>query len=192
MSVTRILLRQDIIKRLYAPRKTLSETTAGASANTVIDDTLFFPSTELEDFMGSWIYIVEDNDPGPEIGEVSRVIYSSSGDRVVVSPPFTASTATSTDYEIHYKFHPEDINDVIDDIIRVGTRGALGALASDTSTTTLERDIVVDGALSILKRHLAVGKNQMEAEHLNEEAQFHEDRFRAGILRSGYPPLEEF
>lgn len=196
MSTTRDTLRKDIIRKLYAPRKTEFATTSGGSTTTLLDNTLAAAS-QGENYREAWIYLTEDN--GPNIGEVARVINTTlSSDTLTVAPAFTGVVATSTNYEIHYKFHPYDINDVIDDIIRVGTKSALPAFAGgteaikDADTTTLERDVIVDGALFILKRHLAVSKNTIDAAHLNEEAQFHEDRFRAGVLRLGYPPLAEF
>lgn len=193
MATNRDTIRKDIIRKLYAPRKTESATTDGGSTTTLKDNTLAGAS-KIENYIQAWIYLTEDN--GPNIGEVSRVINTTlSSDTLTVAPVFSGTVATSTNYEIHYKFHPYDINDVIDDIIRVGTKSALPAFAGatealkDADTTTFERDVLVDGALSILKRHLAVGKGQNEAVHLNEEAQFHEDRFSAGVLRLGYPPL---
>ncbi len=196
MSVTRDILRKDIIRKLYTPRITISATTSGGSTTTLVDNTLAAAS-QMEDYIAVWIYLTEDN--GPNIGEVARVVDTTlDSDTLTTAPVFSGTVATSTNYELHYKFHPYDINNIIDDIIRIGTRGALPAFAGatealkDADTTTFERDVIVDGALSILKRHLAVDKNEMEAAHLNEEAQFHEDRFRAGILRLGYPPLEGF
>ena len=196
MSTTRDTLRKDIIRRLYSPRKTEFATTSGGSTTTLVDNTLA-ANSKTEDYIAAWIYLTEDN--GPNIGEVARVVNADlSSDTLTTAPVFTGTVATSTNYELHYKFHPYDINNIIDDIIRVGTRSALPAFAGgteaikDADTTTLERDVIVDGALSMLKRRLAVDKNQTEAAHLNEEAQFHEDRFRAGILRLGYPPLAEF
>ena len=95
-------------------------------------------------------------------------------------------------------FHPADVNTLIDDIIRVGSRSSIGPYAGgtesalDDDTVTMEQDVIVDGALSILKRRLAVGKTASETANLNEEANYHEDRFRQGLIRSGYPPLITF
>lgn len=196
MSVTRDTLRKDIIRKLYTPRITTSATTSGGSTTTLIDNSLKAAS-QMEDYIATWIYLTEDN--GPNIGEVARVIdVDLSSNTLITAPVFSGTVADSTNYELHYKFHPYDINNIIDDIIRVGTRGASPAFSGgtealkDVDTTTFERDVIVDGALSILKRHLAVDRNLIDAAHLNEEAQFHEDRFRAGILRLGYPPLAEF
>jgi hypothetical protein len=196
MTVDRKTVRQDIISRLYSPMRTQSASTSGGSSTTILDSTLQSAS-RVQDMIGAWIYLREDN--GPNIGEVARVVnFVLSTDTLTVAPAFSGTVATSTDYEIHYVFHPADVNDLIDDIIRIGTRSSIGAYsggsesALDDDTVTLEQDVMVDGCLSLLKRRLAVGKNESETLNFNEEANFHEDSFREGLVRLGYPPLITF
>ena len=194
MSTTRKVLRQAIIERLYSPRRpTASATTAEDADKTILTDTLLSPAGLTEDFVGAWIYIIEaPSGTGPAIYTVVRctgVDFSGSTSTLTIDPAFTIEVETAKDYEIHYVFHPDEINDLINDIIRDGSRGALSALSVDGSTTTFERDLILDGSLYILKRRLSTRETGQEAFRLKKEAQFHEGNYRSGLIIGGYQPL---
>ena len=195
MATTRKVLRQAIIRRLYSPhRPTASATTSAGSDTTTVTDTILSPAGLTEDFIGAWIYIIEAPAvAGPAIYTIVRCTsldFSIGNSDITISPAFSDVIETAKDYEVHYVFHPDDINNLINDIIRDGSRGALSALSVDGDSTTFERDIILDGALSTLKRRLSIRKSGQEAFRLKKEAQFHEINYRAGLGLSGYQPLE--
>ncbi len=194
MATTRKAIRQDILKRLY-PSLVVTGTTTANTGQTV-EDTQHTLDVPKELFMGGWIYILEDGGFGLATGDTTRIIdvNSDSGGTYwifSVKPQVWTSIVSGIDYEIHYILHPEDINDVINDIIRFGTRSTLSSLTSDTDETVLERDVLVNGATAILKRRLAVGKGKFESAHVNEEAQYYEDKYLSGLVRQGYEPMRQ-
>lgn len=66
---TRKTIRQDIIRQLYAPRRTISASTGGGSSTTILDSTLQSAS-RVEDYIGVWIYLTEDNGPNEGFSRV--------------------------------------------------------------------------------------------------------------------------
>ena len=188
MATTRKVLRQDIIQKLYSPSyPTATEATAGGSTTT-IKDAILAPGGRVEDYVAAWIYIVEKQGSGPEIGEVSRVTdvdFSSTNSTLALGAALTAVTESGMEYEIHYKFHPGVVNDVINDVIRFAARGTLAALTADTGTTTLEQDVLVAGALAALTRSLAAH----EPSNIGRiaQAQQYEEEYLEGLVRLGYP-----
>lgn len=196
MAITRKVLRQAIIRRLYSPHRPTASTTTAAGGDTVtIKDSILSPAGMTEDFVKAWIYIIEAPAvDGPAIYTIVRctsVDFSGSTSSITIDPVFSAAIETAKDYEIHYVFHPESINDLINDLIRDGSRGALSAMSADGDTTTFERDLILDGALYILKRRLSMRETGQEAFRLKQESQFHESNYRTGLIISGYQPLEQ-
>ncbi len=190
MATTRIVLRADIIERLYSPSfPTSSESTAGGSTTTILDSVLS-PGAESEDYVGAWIYVTELQGSGPAVGSVSRVTqvdFSGSTSTLTLAPAFASATESGMEYEIHYEFHPTEVNNVINEVIRFGARGAQAALSADSSTTTLEQDVVVAGVLARLKRKLSISGPESEKMKNLEAAQQNEIEFFAGLTRAGYP-----
>ncbi len=194
MSTTRKVLRQAIIQRLYSPRRPTASTTTSEDADkTIVTDTILSPAGLTEDFVGAWIYVIEaPSGTGPAIYTIVRctaVDFSGSTSTLTISPAFSIEIEGTKDYEIHYVFHPDEINDLINDIIRDGSRDALSALSVDGDTTTFEYDLILDGALFVLKRRLSTRETGQEAFRLKKEAQFHESNYRSGLIRGGYQPL---
>lgn len=61
------------------------------------------------------IYIV-----GPAVGEVARVTtysFTGSSSQLTLAPALTGSIVSGTDYEIHFKYHPDYAEDRINDIL---------------------------------------------------------------------------
>lgn len=194
MSTTRKVLRQAIIRRLYSPhRPTASATTSGGAGTTDVIDTILAPAGMSEDFVRAWVYVIEAPAvDGPAIYTIVRctaVDFSGSNTFITIDPAFSAAIETAKDYEIHYVFHPDAINDLINDIIRDGSRSALSAMSVDGDTTIFERDLILDGALYVLKRRLALRETGQESFRLKMEARLHESNYRSGLIISGYQPL---
>jgi hypothetical protein len=196
MAVNRKTLRQQIIQSLYAPRYPTKSTTTSAGGTTAqVIDTILSPAGLTVDFVNAWIYIVEAPGTGPPIFQTRRctqVDFSGSTNTITIDPVWTVAVLeTGKDYEIHYVFYPEEINRVINDIIRDGSRGALSAIPDDddSTTTIFERDVIVDGALYILKRRLSMMETGQEAFRLKRESLFHEGNYRSGLIIGGYKPL---
>lgn len=195
MATTRKVLRQAIIRRLYSPHNpTASATTSAGADTTHLTDTILSPAGLTEDFIGAWIYVIEaPSASGPAIYTVVRctaVDFSIGNSDITFSPAFSTLIEIDKDYEVHYMFHPDDINNLINDIIRDGSRGALGSLSVDGDTTIFEQDLILDGALYTLKRRKALRETGQEAFRLKREALFHESNYRAGLTISGYQPLQ--
>lgn len=193
MATTRLILRAAIIAKLYSPRRpTSSAADSGGSTSTILDSVLA-PAAQSEDFLRAWIYVTTLQGSGPAVGSIARVTnvdFSGSTSTLTVAPVFTSATEDGMEYEIHYVFHPDDVNDAIDDVIRDGTRGALGALATDSATTVFERDVLVNGVLAMLKRRMASLVGEEDFSRVTFEADTHEQNYIDGLIRSGYPPLQ--
>lgn len=116
-STDRKTLRQKVIKRLYSPRYPIVSTSTGTAANTTtITDSGIGAGLVDNDYYRAWVYIAETTTGSPAVGEVSRVT-NQSATALTVSPAFTDEVQTGMDYELHYWFHPEVVNDVLDNIL---------------------------------------------------------------------------
>ena len=109
-STTRKTIRQKVIKKLYAPHYPIVGTTTAAAADTTsVVDSVLAPSGQVEDFNSAFVFITD----GTESGKVVRVIdtgFSGSDTYLVIAPAFSAALATAVGYEVHYVFHPDEIN----------------------------------------------------------------------------------
>ena len=120
-STTRKTIRQSVIKKLYRPRYPVASTTTSSGSSTALNDTILAAGSHTQDYIRGWVYVVETVTSGPAYGEVSRVVntdFSGSTSQLTLSPAMTATIQTGTDYEIHYWFHPDYINDRIDEILQ--------------------------------------------------------------------------
>ena len=57
---------------------------------------------------------------GPAVGEIARVTdvdFSGSNSKLTIAPALSASLVSGTDYEIHYKFYPNQIRDKANEIL---------------------------------------------------------------------------
>src|SRR3989304_5750925 len=120
-TTTRKVLRQNIIKRLYKPRHPIvSATTTTASDTTSLIDSILAPAGQTEDFRGACVLITETGATGPVLGTIVRVTntsFSGSNSALTIAPAFSAALLTGIDYELHYKYHPNYIEFLIDEIL---------------------------------------------------------------------------
>ena len=120
-TTTRKVLRQNIIKRLYKPRHPIvSATTTTASDTTSLIDSILAPAGQTEDFRGAWVLITETGATGPVLGTIVRVTntsFSGSNTALTIAPAFSAALLTGIDYELHYKYHPNYVEFLIDEIL---------------------------------------------------------------------------
>lgn len=120
-STTRKTIRQNVIKKLYRPRYPVTSTTTSAGSTTALNDTILAAGSHTQDYIRGWVYVVETVTSGPVYGEVARVVntdFSGSTSQLTLSPAATATIQTGTDYELHYWFHPDYVNDRIDEILQ--------------------------------------------------------------------------
>ena len=69
----------------------------------------------------------------------------------------------------------------------MGSRGALGDMTTDTATTVMELDVLVEGVLAQLKRRLSIDDSKInESQVLEVESLQHEEEFKQGLVRLGY------
>jgi len=130
---------------------------------------------------------------GPAIGEATRVTnvdFSGATSTLTLAPALSAATVNEMEYEIHYVFHPEDVNDSINDVIHSGSRGALDALTTDAGTTTFEAAVLLAGVLATLKRGLAA--RGIDSERYINEARQYEDEYLDGLVRLGYREARQY
>src|SRR3990167_10199848 len=120
-TVTRKALRQNIIKKFYKPRHPIvSATTTTASDTTSLIDSVLAPAGQTEDYRGAWVLIAETGATGPTIGTIARVTNTSlsgSNSALTIAPAFSAALLIGIDYEMHYKYHPNYIEFLIDEIL---------------------------------------------------------------------------
>lgn len=117
-STTRKTFRQKVLARLYRGRYPhASTTTSGGTATTLIDTALGAGAVD-NDYYRAWIYIVEATGGGAAAyGDIGRVV-SQSGNTLTLSSGFTGTgPASGCDYEVHYIFHPNLMNDVLDEVL---------------------------------------------------------------------------
>jgi len=120
-TTTRKLIRQKVIKKLYAGKYPIVGTTTGTSLDNVsIIDSMFAPSAQSEDYNSAFIYISESESGSPAVGEVARVTdidFTGTNSKLIFAPAFTDSVNSGMDYEMHYNFHPTEINDRINELL---------------------------------------------------------------------------
>lgn len=110
-------------KKLYKHRHPiLSATTAGSSVANGLTDAFLLGAQRAEDFIGAWIYTYNAPGSGVPINTLNRVVYtdfsSASAVHLRMLPAAGSGTyVTGTNYEVHYKFSPTVINDLINEIL---------------------------------------------------------------------------
>lgn len=126
-STTRKSFRQSVLKRLYRGRYPVASTTTGGGTSTTVVDSGLTAGAVDNDYLRAWIYIVETGTA--DYGDISRVTNQSSG-TLTVSPAFAGgATDSGQDYEIHYLFHPNEINDTLDEVLQAIEYGIMVPLS---------------------------------------------------------------
>lgn len=127
---------------------------------------------------------------GPVLNEITRVVntrFSNKSSVLTVTPELSCRMLAGQEFEVHYVFYPEEINKIINNINRIASRGALSAMTTDTGTTILELDVLVDGVLAQLKRRMSLEDARVqENPALALEAVQHEEAFNQGLVSLGY------
>lgn len=127
---------------------------------------------------------------GPALNEVVRVVntrFSNKSSVLTVTPEFSCRMLAGQEFEVHYIFYPGEVNNIINNINRIASRGALSAMTTDAGTTILELDVLVDGVLAQLKRRMSLEDARInENPALALEATQHDEAFNQGLVRLGY------
>lgn len=124
-TTTRATVRQKVAKKLYKHRHpVLSTTTAGSAVTTGLTDSFLLGAQRAEDFIGAWIYTYNAPGSGVPINTLNRVVYTDfssatpTGGILRMLPAAPSGTYVSgTNYEIHYKFSPTVIEDMLNEIL---------------------------------------------------------------------------
>lgn len=119
-STTRAALRQRLLRRIDFPAHPLTSATTLIGTTTALNDTILAPSAQLEDYIGAWVYIAEAVGSGPAVGEIARVTnvnFSGTNSQFTLAPALSLAIQTGTDYEIHRRFHPAVLHQVIADVL---------------------------------------------------------------------------
>lgn len=195
MSTTRQALREAIIDRLYADKEIIRSTATGGSTSTVVDTALIRGMVEATDLIGAYIWLSAGNADEEE----SQII---AFDRVTgtctMSPVYVGGAVSTDSYEIHYDIRPTKVNDAIIWAVELGSRNALTGPTADAGTTTLEKNVVVEGALSYCKKAIAgqsasrdplVPISSFRRGLLLAEAAEHEVNWLRGLERAGFIPF---
>jgi hypothetical protein len=115
-TTTRKNIRQKACKKLYAQHFPITSTTTGVGTTTALLDNVLGPAAQSEDFIRAWVYIAESG--GPAVGEISRVTnFAPANSQLTVSPAFSAAVGTGLDYELHYKFHPSQVHEKMNELL---------------------------------------------------------------------------
>lgn len=195
MATARQALREKIIDRLYRGKEKIRGTTDGAgSSSTVVDSALIQGMFEVNDYLGAYIWLSS----GSADEETSKIIaFDRTTGTFTMSPVYGASSGSSVTYEIHYDLHPERVNEAIVWAIEFGTSEALSSPTADGNSTTLEVEVVVEGALSFCKKAIArqtfardpsKPKTGEQIAALLQQAMQHEANWLQGLELLGYVP----
>ncbi len=192
---TRQAIREKIVDRLYRGHEIVRGTTTSAGdSSSVIDTALIQGMFEVTDYIGAYIWLSS----GSADEEGSKIIsFDRTAGDFTVSPVYSATVGTGVTYEIHYDLHPARVNEAIVWAIEYGSSQALSAPTADASSTTLETEVVVEGALSFCKmaiarqtgaRDPATPKSDLQTSLLLKQAKEHEANWLAGLELVGYTP----
>ena len=191
---TRQAIREAIIDRLYADKGLIRSTSTGGSTSTVIDTALISGIVEATDLIGAYIWISAGNADE----EQSKIIaYDRATGTCTMSPIYSGAVSTDS-YEIHYDLRPNKVNNAIIWAIEIGTRNSLTAPTADASSTTLETNVVVEGALAYCKKAIASQTlsrdpstpiSNFRRGMLLAEAAEHEVGWLRGLSRAGFTPF---
>ena len=197
MSTTRQALREAIIDRLYADKEIIRSTATGGSTSTVIDTSLIRGIVEATDLIGAYVWI-SGGTGAPDEEQSMIIAFDRATGTLTISPVVTAAVAVSDTYEIHYDLRANKVNEAIVWSIEVGSRNALTGPTADAGTTTLEANVVVEGALSYCKKAIAgqrlsrdpaVPISNFRRGTLLAEAAEHEINWIRGLERAGFIPF---
>ena len=195
---SRIILRQELAQRLYGSESFLTGTNTGASTSTMTDVTLISTVAGANHFVGHWLFIHEAGDAAPE-GEARMVSqYDPATGVLTVDPVFTAALASSDDYELHPKLHPDRLNEALNWALEFGSNGGYAAITDDDATTSAiyDKEILLEGALYYLKQGMAREEHLSSARRgeLTDQWQSHFANWMGGLeTLIGYklPDLQE-
>ena len=121
-TTTRATVRLKVAKKLYKHRHPISSTTTAASgvANG-LTDSLLTGAQRAEDFIGAWIYTTSATVGGLLINTLNRVVYTDFSTATAVHlrmlPAGGGNYPSGHNYEIHYKFSPKVIEDMINELL---------------------------------------------------------------------------
>jgi hypothetical protein len=120
-STTRKALRQKAIKRLYRSRYPVvsTVTTTSTLLDTVIDTALQSGALD-QDYIRAYILLSSTVASSPPWGTVSRIVNMSANTTAQCIPDFhaTLKTQATQEYELHYWFHPTQVNEVMEELIQ--------------------------------------------------------------------------
>lgn len=198
MAMTRQALRELVAERLYAGYEIVLCTATGGTNSTIVDTALIQGMFEENDYIGAYVYI-SSGGAAPEDESSKIVAFDRATGTLTVSPAWSGATVVvNTDtYEIHYDLHPERMNDGLVWAVEVGTNGALTAPVTDSTSTTFEAGVVVEGALAYCKRAIANQtrsrdpasiRTDEEKLELFRQALEHEANWLEGCRTAGFSP----
>jgi hypothetical protein len=120
-TTTRKLLRQKAIKKLYAHHFPVVSTSTSGGNTTTLVDTVLGPAAQTEDYIGAWVYVSGVSADGtPAVGTIARVTnFTPSTNTLTISPATAADgfDEAGTEYELHYKFHPSQIHEKLNELL---------------------------------------------------------------------------
>jgi len=181
-------VRQEVIKRLYTEEDIILGTASSGSTSTIVDvgstDGVHLESGILSNrnFIGAYVYVPAVADP-----KWSRVTTYDPASGTLTFSPLLGATAGTNPYEIHYKLHPERINQFIKDRARIGSRQALDTIAEATAIN-MDFNVLSEGTLADAKRAIAkrYPSGDPERVRLLAEADEHEAMWQEGLVLHGY------
>ena len=117
---TRKDYRQYVIKRFYKPRYPIVSTTTDDGTDTTLKDSILAPSAQDTNYLKAWIYVIKTVAGGATIfsvGRVTNVDFSGSNSVLTFAPAMFTTLKSTTDYELHYKYHPDYVEDLIGEVL---------------------------------------------------------------------------
>jgi len=199
MSKTRAEIRIKIVDRLYSGYEIVRSTATGGGTNYITDTALIQGMFEENDYVGAYVYI-SGGSGAPQYESNQIIAFDRAAGTLTVLYVWTgaSSVANNDTYEIHYDLHPERVNEALNWAIGVGTNEALALTADDdTGTTTLEPDVIVEGALAYCKRAIANQSSERDPAPIKteedklmflQEAIEHENNWIEGMRMCGFEP----
>lgn len=194
MATARQAIRETVIDRLYAGYGKVRGTTDGAGdTSSLIDGAALKQAIfKVNDLIGAYIWMSS----GTADEEVSKIIaFDRTLGDCTLSPVLTAATGSGSTYEIHYEISPVRVNDAIIWAVELGTNGSLTGPTADATTTTLEKEIVVQGALGYIKKAIARQTTSRDPQYFREpidkakylkDAEMHLQNWRRGLMKAGF------
>ena len=194
MATTRQAIREIIVDRLYAGKEICRGTTTSAGdTSSLIDTALIKAIFKENDLIGAYVWISSGATADEELSKI--IAYDRTLGDCTLSPVLTGASGSGSTYEIHYEISPARVNKAIVWAVEIGSKGALAGPTTDAGTTTLEAEIVVQGALGYLKQAIARQtpardpahkKTKIDKAKYLKDANTHLQNWRRGLLRAGF------